>query len=268
MIITTLFIIKFIVTILFVLILSLLAEYVSPKVSGIISGIPTGTALILFFYGLEQGTQFASESSLFNLVGMLSMQVFIYLYFKVSTKNNKINIFFSSIIATIGYLAVIFFLKQFQFNLVYALVIPITSIPLFSYLFNKIEDSTIKNKVKLGSKVLFIRAIVASLVIVLVTSIAQLVGPKWAGLLSAFPTTLFPLILIIHYTYGKKHVHTIIKNVPKGQWSMILYIISIFFLYPLLGVYLGTLISYSFVIIYLLIIFKIHNKKYHTPPLN
>ncbi len=261
MAITIIFIIKFIITILFVLILSLLAEYVSPKVSGIISGIPTGTALILFFYGLEQGTQFASESSLFNLVGMLSMQVFIYLYFIASTKNSKSNIIISSVIAAIGYLSVIFLLKQFQFNLMYALVIPIISIPLFSFLFKKVEDSRIKNKVKLGPKVLFIRAIVASLVILLVTSTARFVGPKWAGLLSAFPTTLFPLILIIHSTYGKDHVHTIIKNVPKGQWSMVLYIISIFFLYPLLGVYLGTLISYSLVILYLLVLFRLHNKK-------
>ena len=260
MVITTLFVIKTVVTILFVLVLSLLAEWVSPKVSGIISGIPTGTAIILFFYGLEQGTEFASQSSLFNLVGMLSMQVFIYVYFKASIKNSKMNIFFSSIIATGGYLITILLLKQFQFNLVTALIIPLISIPLFTYLFKKVKNSSIKNTVKLNPKVLFIRAIVASVVILFVTSIAQLVGPKWAGLFSAFPTTLFPLILIIHNAYGKEHVHTIIKNVPQGQWAMVMYIVSVFFLYPLLGVYLGTLISYSVVILYLVVLFRMHKQ--------
>ncbi len=142
--ITALFVIKTVVTILFVLILSLLAELVSLKVSGIISGIPTRTAIILFFYGLEQGKEFASQSSLFNLVGMLSMQVFIYLYFKASTKNSKMNIFFSSVIATAGYLITIFLLKQFQFSLVTALIVPLLSIPLFTHLFKKIKESTIK----------------------------------------------------------------------------------------------------------------------------
>lgn len=260
MIITALFVIKTVVTILFVLILSLVAEWVSPKVSGIISGIPTGTAIILFFYGLEQGTEFASQSSLFNLVGMLSMQVFIYLYFKASTKNSKMNIFFSSIIAIGGYLITILLLKQFQFSLITALIVPLLSIPLFTHLFKKIKESTIKNTVKLNPKVLLIRAIVASLVILFVTSIAQFVDPRWAGLFSAFPTTLFPLILIIHNAYGKEHVHTIIKNVPQGQWGMVMYVISVFFLYPLLGVYLGTLISYSVVILYLLVLFRIHKK--------
>ena len=199
--------------------------------------------------------KFAAESSLFNLVGMLSMQVFIYLYFVSSKKNSRISIILSSIIATIGYLAVTFLLKQYQFKFLTALIIPIISIPLFNYLFKKIEDSRIKKKVKLGPKIIIIRAFIASLVIILLTSIAQLVGPEWAGLLSAFPTTLFPLILIIHSTYGKEHAHTIIKNVPKGQWSMIIYVASVFFLYPLLGVYFGTLISYSFVIIYLLVLY-------------
>src|SRR3989338_5872246 len=151
MIITALFVIKTVVSILFVLILSLLAEHVSPKVSGIISGVPTGTAIILFFYGLEQGEIFASESSLFNLVGMVSMQAFIYIYFRVSKNNSLTNILFSSIAATIVYLIIIFFLRQFQLNIAAASAISIISILLFTFLFKKIGDSTIKRRVNLGA---------------------------------------------------------------------------------------------------------------------
>lgn len=135
MIITSLFLIKLITAVLFVLILSLLAEHVSPRASGIISGVPTGTAIILFFYGLEQDATFAAESSVFNLVGMLSMQVFIYLYLRASTKNSKLNILSSSLVAIFGYAVVIFLLDQINFNLFTALMIPVVSIPLFSYLF-------------------------------------------------------------------------------------------------------------------------------------
>lgn len=263
MVIITLFILKFVVTILFVLLLSLLAEHVSPKVSGIISGIPTGTAIILFFYGLEQGPNFAIESSIFSLVGMFSMQIFIFLYLKVSDKNTKFNIFLSSFIATIGYLIVILVLKQFQFNILTVFFVPLISIPLFLYLFRNVNESKIKNAVKLGPTVLTLRAVIATLVILAITSTANLVGPAWAGLLSAFPTTLYPLILIIHSTYGKEHVHTIIKNVPKGQWSMILYIVGIFFTYPSFGIYIGTIISYSLVITYLLLLFIINKMNNH-----
>lgn len=260
MIITTLFIIKTVVTIVLVLLLSLLAEYVSPKVSGIISGIPTGTAIILFFFGLEHGAEFAAKSSIFNLAGMLSLQVFIYLYLVTSKKDSIKNILLSSITAIVGYLIIIFLLKQITFTILTSLLIPLIFIPLFTYLFKKINNTIIKNKIKLGPNILLARAIIASIAVLAVTSIAQFVGPELAGLFSAFPTTVFPLILIIHYTYGKEHVHTIIKNIPKGQWAMVIYVLGVFFLYPMIGIYLGTIISYFFVIAYLLIIFKLQNK--------
>jgi len=235
--------------------LSLIAEYINPKVSGILSGIPTGTAIILFFYGLEQGPNFASQSSVFNLVGMLGLQVFILIYFLSSKSNSKGNIFISSLLATLGYLITIFLLNQFNFSLLTAIIFPLISIPLFTYLFKKINNSTIK-KIKVNPKVLFLRAIFSSIFILLIIGLAKILGPEWAGLLSAFPTTVFPLILIMHFSYGKEPVHTIIKNIPKGQWAMLVYIPCIFFLYPLLGIYLGTLIAYSLVMLYLLIVFK------------
>jgi len=257
--------IKIIVSILFVLFLSFLAEKTGPKYAGIISGVPTGTAIILFFFGLEQGPVFAAESSVFNLVGMVSMQVLLLLYYFFSLRLKKLELVGSSVAAIIGFTCVAFILKQFQFTLLLAAAVAIISIPIFSLIFRKVSDTKIKNRVKMSSFVFLFRAIVAAAIILAVTETANLVGPQWAGLFSAFPTTLFPLILIVHYTYDKSHVHTIIKNVPKGQLAMVIYIISLFFTYPAYGVYLGTVISYALVIIYLVIYFlltkKLRNKQ-------
>lgn len=41
---------------------------------------------------------------------------------------------------------------------------------------------------------------------------------------------------------------------------MVIYIISVFYTYPSLGVYLGTLASYSFVVLYLILLFLIDRK--------
>ena len=70
-----------------------------------------------------------------------------------------------------------------------------------------------------------------------------MVVSTWAGLFSAFPTTTFPLILIVHYTYEARHVHTIIKNIPKGLGAIIIYSSGVFIFYPLCGVVVGTLLS-------------------------
>ena len=80
---------------------------------------------------------------------------------------------------------------------------------------------------------------------------------KWAGLFSAFPITLFPLILIVHITYDKEHVHTIIKNFPVGLGALIVYSLSVYKSYPIWGIYLGTAVSLMMSTVYLFGLFAV-----------
>ncbi len=72
-------ILKIIVSVAFVVGLSIIVDKVSPRVAGILAGYPTGSAITLFFFGLENGAEFASRSSLFNVAGLIAMQTFIYI---------------------------------------------------------------------------------------------------------------------------------------------------------------------------------------------
>ena len=78
--------------------------------------------------------------------------------------------------------------------------------------------------------------ILATAIVTPMTAAARAVGPAWAGLFSAFPTALFPLMLIVHLTYDKAHVHTIIKNFPLGLGSLIVYCGTVALGYPGVGV--------------------------------
>lgn len=246
-----LLLLKFIIAVLVVLALSIISEKINPKMAGFISGLPTGTAITLFFFGLELGPEFASESATFNLSGMVALQFFIYVYYKTSEVFEKYTIIISSLFSIAAYILVISLLYIANVGLIGSVLLSIISIPAFIHLFRKIEDTKIKRKIELDSKTLVFRAIIASTIILFVINLAGIVGPKWAGLFSAFPTTLFPLILITHYTYEKKYVHTIIKNVPYGILSVVMYSIGVFYLYPLIGVYAGTFVSYLLVILYI-----------------
>jgi len=256
-----LFILKLLIAVTIVVGLSLITEHVSPRVAGILSGFPTGSALLLFFYGLEQGPEFAAKSAVYNMIGVGASLSFIYFYYKASKNLKRHNILLSTAIAVPGFLVVISVLHLVELNKFISIFIPITFSFLFIHLFKEIENTEIAEKVKLSQKVIFVRAFFAGLIILMISGLAKLVGPNWAGLFSAFPTTLFPLILIIHYTYDKKHVHTIIKNVPSGMFSLIIYGLSVSIVYPLYGIYWGTLFSYMLATIYLVAYFKIRNKK-------
>jgi hypothetical protein len=58
--------------------------------------------------------------------------------------------------------------------------------------------------------------------------------------------------LIVHLTYDKTHVHTIIKNFPMGLGSLITYALCVSIVYPLWGIYIGTAISLAAASVYLL----------------
>ncbi|MGD8258265.1 MAG: hypothetical protein PVG70_15410 [Desulfobacterales bacterium] len=249
------FFLKVIVTVCLVLILSIVAEYISPRAAGILAGYPLGAAIVLFFIGLEMGPKFASNSAVYTMIGLVATQSFVYFYFKSILLFERWNILIASIFAVIGYFVVIWILHFVTINKYLAILIPSSSVILFVYLFREIKNVTIREKINLSHKVLFLRAIMATFIILIITGVSRLVGSTWAGLFSAFPMTLFPLILIIHITYEKEHVFTIIKNFPLGLGSLIIYSLTVSIVYPIYGVFLGTVISLIAASVYLIMFF-------------
>lgn len=236
-----------------VLLLSLVAERVSPRVAGILAGYPLGAAIALFFIGLEISPEFASKSAVYTLMGLVATQSFVYFYFKSTLFFKHFTVLNSSVFAISGYFMVIWLLHFLRPEKFPALLIPVASVFLFVYLFREIKNTTIRNKIKLTPGILFFRAFLAAFIILIITGTAKFVGTRWAGLFAAFPVTLFPLILIVHLGYDKAHVHTIIKNFPLGLGSLIVYSLSVSVVYPISGVYVGTLISLAAATLYLLV---------------
>jgi len=240
-----------------VLALTLVAEKISPAWAGIISGLPTGTAISLFFFGLEVSPMYAAESALYNLLGLTASLSFIYFYYIFSHYISKYSLLIASISGIFGFLIVAFILSLKHFSVFGSVAIPfIVNLGLF-LVFKTIPNTTIKDKIKLKIPILLMRVFVSSLLIVLITFIPRIAGPEWAGLFSAFPSTLFPLLVIIHFNYGKEHTHTIIKNMPKGMFSLIAYSFTVSLLYAKIGIYWGTLCAYSLAFGLLIIIQKV-----------
>lgn len=252
---------KIIVSVTAVITLSLIAEHVSPRVAGILSGYPLGAAISLFFYGLEISPDFASKSATYTIMGLIATQFFVYFYFKSSLYFKRLTIPVSSLAAIFGYFLSAWLLHFIKVSIFPAAIITILSIFFFLFLFKEIKNVKIENRIQLTHRVLFFRALLSASIILIVTGTAKLVGSTWAGLFSALPITLFPLILIVHFTYDLKHVHTIIKNFPIGLGSIIVYSITLSFVYPSIGIYLGTLLSFMMATIYLLIYSFVISKK-------
>ncbi len=244
---------KVLVSITFVVGLSLVAERVSPRVAGILAGYPLGAAISLFFIGIENGREFAAQGAVYTLGGLSASLVFVYFYYRVSSKVRRWELLASTLAGIAGFLVAAKVLIQIDLGLVKACLVTIGCIFLFYYLFRKIPNVMVKEKVNFTLAVLAFRAIMAALIILIVTGSAKWVGPNWAGVLSAFPVTLFPLLVLIHIAYGREQVHTIIKNFPLGLGALIVYVTTVRFTYPEIGVGLGTAWSFVAATLYLII---------------
>jgi hypothetical protein len=245
--------IKLIVSVALVLTLSAVAEHVSPRAAGLLAGYPAGAAITLFFIGLDISPEFAADSAVYTMMGLVATEVFVYCYFKSTLYFKKFSIVTASVIGCIGYFMVAWLLHYIRLNKFLAALIPIASIFLFVYLFRQIKNATIQDRVKLTLRILCLRAFLAGFLILIIIGTAKSVGSRWAGLFSAFPSTLLPLILIVHLSYDKAHVHTIIKNFPLGLGSLITYSLCISIVYPTSGIYIGTVISLAAATVYLLV---------------
>lgn len=243
---------KIVITVVIVTTLSIIAERISPRAAGILSGYPLGTAISLFFIGLEQGAGFAAISAVYAIAGMAALLTFFYCYYLVSAQAGRFSIIAASLAATAGFLAASSLLKGIALPPWASILTAAGAILGFSKLFQAIPNARIIEKIHLGAGVLIFRAALAALIILGITGAANLVPPSSAGLFSAFPSTAFPLVLIIHGTYGREQAHTIIKNLPTGLWSLVLYTLVVSFAYPRWGIYWGTLAGYVVATVYLL----------------
>lgn len=255
----TLFIaIKVTVSILVVLLLSLIAEWASPRIAGIVSGYPLGAAISLYFIGLENGNGFAARSALFTAAGLAATIAFVGGYLlgiRVTQGRGRFSSLVFSILPGIAaYGVAAWALSYLPINWVSAPLIAIAGMLLAAWGFRRIPNVKIRQKIRMGVAVTLLRAGFAALVILAITTVAGAVGPRWAGLFSAFPITMLPLLVIVQFTYETDHVSTIIKNVPRGLGSLLIYVLVVAASYARLGIVWGTLLGYLAATLYLIML--------------
>lgn len=250
-------IVKIIVAILMVLGLSVLAERVSTRFAGLVSGFPMGAAISLFFIGFEIGPVFAAQSAVYMVLGLTGTLLFVWGYYGTTCFLKGRSGIGPAILSGAGgvmlYLAGAVLLRQITVGLGGAAIITIiASILCMTYL-RKLKNITITSPLRLNWKVGWWRAAFAASMVVLVTAAAHLVGPAWSGLLSAFPVTLLPFVMIVHSSYQTEHVWTILKNVPRGLGALVAFGITVSLAFPGYGIWWGTLLGYLSASVYLLV---------------
>lgn len=238
-----------------VVIITYIADKFGPKISGLLSAFPTVSAVSLIIMALVHGNEFASEASLSTLFGLVAVYFFTigFYYGYINYRGNTIKK------KTICALIVGFILYAILISIYFTLVhegtiyniIPLIIGFIFAKLILigvKVEKSLFEVK-KVKAVEHLARAGLGGGFVVVASIMADLFGPLYGGIFSAFPATIAPILIIIALTRTEPFLIKTIKYVPSALLATGAYAISVWYTYPIHGVVAGTIISYSVYIV-------------------
>jgi len=273
--------------------LAFVAERIGTRIAGLLAGAPLSAVLIFFFVGRDMGIAYIVDSVPHGIASFSGTLVFVLVYYWTSSRLARFPALGGAMAAIAAYLSIASFSGTLVFVLVYywtssrlarfpalggamaaiaaylgiasvLATIPFTLasgtaltvfvIALSHWLLRKIDFAALVRPISYTAHLLLLRGGVAAALIITVIMLAEILGPRWTGLLVGFPTTLLPTLLIIHFTHGTAATHAMIRNFPIGMGSIILYILSVPHSFTLWGVYGGTAASLAVAFTYLSVI--------------
>jgi len=242
---------KVVVSMAMVLGLAWVAERVGPRVAGVLSGYPLGVAVALFFVGVENGADFAAHSAVYTVAGFCASLALVVAYRAVARVAGARQVLLAPLLSVPCFLAVSALLSRLPLGLAGGTALTLAGVCLSLWHFRRIENTTIDRRIRLSAAALLLRAAAAAAVVLLITGWARVIGEEWTGVLAAFPVTLFPFLVIIHWTYGWPQAQTVIKHFPLGMGALLLYTLAVALSYPRVGVLVGTGLSFCLASVYL-----------------
>jgi len=234
--------------------LAFVAERIGTRIAGLLAGAPLSAVLIFFFVGRDMGIAYIVDSVPHGIASFSGTLVFVLVYYWTSSRLARFPALGGAMAAIAAYLSIASVLATIPFTLASGTALTVFVIALSHWLLRKIDFAAMVRPISYTAHLLLLRGGVAAALIITVITLAEILGPRWTGLLVGFPTTLLPTLLIIHFTHGTAATHAMIRNFPVGMGSIILYILSVPHSFTLWGVYGGTAASLAVAFTYLSVI--------------
>ncbi len=239
-------ILAFAVGSLWVTAITVIAEKKGSILGGILGGLPSTSAFSFFFIGINQSSAAAVQATtVFPLAfGITSAYLFFFAFF--AQKGFGRGIFVSLLIwfAVSGLIAA-FDLKDFALSLVSGAVISV----LTYYCFTKLKLRNLKGE-ETSYKVhqVLLRGVGAGALVLISVFLSQISGPVLGGIAAAFPAVFTSTLIILNRSRGTEFSRAMTKPlVFSGILTIIPFCVAVRFFYPSIGIWLGTLASYTFV---------------------
>jgi len=241
-----------------VIIITMIAEYYGTKTGGIIGTLPHTIIIAFFFIALDKGVAFAANSVVVVPAEMGINLLFLLLFALLAQRG-----LFLSLVVSLGTWGVLTLLLYYSHLLMIAVSIALFIVCyLVSFLlldrWKKISSHE-SILVQYTPLKIVMRGLIAGTVIALAVSLSN-IDELMSGIFSVFPAIFLSTMLISMREHGPQFTSAMAKGMIYGSPSVVCYAISIYFLYPSIGIINGTILGFLFSVIVSLLLFIFRKK--------
>ena len=211
--------------------------------------------LALVFFTVEQGRAFAAETAFWTIPGMCATIPVYFVYLAVAGRagGSRLGAIVAGALAALGVFALAITLIGLL-PLTRASVVPFAALVCFvaARLVRDWPDTAPLVRVRPSLGLLMVRAGVSAGMVITITAVAQVLGPKWSGLVAGFPVNGLPVMAILHFHYGPRTIEPMAKLWPSGAFGICLFNLAAWVALPRVGLIGSLLASYAVTVAYLL----------------
>ncbi|MGD6808728.1 MAG: DUF3147 family protein [Candidatus Bathyarchaeia archaeon] len=240
-------VLAFVVGSLWVTVATIIAEKKGAIIGGILGGFPSTAAFSFLFIAINQSTDVAVNATTVFPLAFAITNAYLFLYAFFAKKGFKVGLSVSLLIWLVSStLIVLSGITDYIVALTGGAVISAITFYLFS---KKLKLAKFEGERTLyRTSEVFLRGLGAGAIVAVSVLLSQIGGPVLGGVAATFPAVFTSTLLILHHSKGTEFTRSISKPLAySGILTVIPYSILVHFLYPLVGIWFGTLFSYLLV---------------------
>jgi hypothetical protein len=198
----------------FIGVVSLIALRYGHRAAGWLVALPINTGTIVFILTLTEGAAFAATASLGALLGIVSLSVFSIGYAR-SALRYRWPVCLG--VAAAGFVVCTLLLSQVPELVFIDLVGSVLAVLLVLAVVPKRDESLLAAPAPRWE--IPLRMLTAALLVLVITTVAESLGPQLSGLLSPIPVFTITLVLFTHSRQGPTPVFVFLRGLQYGLFS-------------------------------------------------
>jgi len=216
------FLLKLVLTPVIISVSTLVSRRWGESIGGLMIGLPLTSAPVSVFFALEQGVQFADHAALSAILGLIPVVAFSVSYVLAARTLRWIQ---AALVGIGAYLAAVVCMSMLAPSvLLDILLVPLALIA--GLLILGKPETEIKRIVTTWWDIP-LRMLIATTILVLITTGASFLGSKWSGLLSPFPIFTFVMAFFTHSQGGSAAVGRFIRGVIRGLFGYLVFFLVV-----------------------------------------